>query len=175
MKTLPLSKLADIDPGQEVVVMTADGIETVQIIRSTKKMPKDLVISFNGIGDPDATTPYRNAIISIERIMIPPLPAGEYFVSDLQGMTVRTTDGQVIGIIEEVFTTGSNDVYVVRDGSREYLIPAIKDVIREIDIKSRAMLISPMKGLLDRNKSNNVRNNAGIIPMTPKIKCREKL
>lgn len=150
MKALPLSKLADtLTPGQEVVVMTAGGIQSVQTIRTTKKMPRDLVISFNGIGDPDATIPYRQAIISVERKLLPPLPAGEYFVSDLQGMTVRTTDGQVIGIIEEVFTTGSNDVYIVRNGSREYLIPAIKDVIREIDLKGRAMLISPIKGMLD--------------------------
>lgn len=148
---MPLSKLADIlTPGQEVVVVTADGIETVQTIRTTKKMSKDLVISFSGIGDPDATIPYRNAVIGIERKLLPPLPEGEYFVSDLQGMTVRTTDGLIIGIIEEVFTTGSNDVYIVRDGSREYLIPAIKDVIKEIDVDGRAMLISPMKGLLDQ-------------------------
>jgi 16S rRNA processing protein RimM len=150
MKALPLSKLADIlIPGQEVYVVTVDGIETVQTIRTTKKMPKDLVISFKGIGDPDATIPYRNAIISVERRLAPPLPAGEYFVSDLQGMTVRTTDGLVIGIIEDILTTGSNDVYIVRDGTREYLIPAIKDVIREIDLEGRTMLITPMKGLLD--------------------------
>jgi len=150
MKALPLSKLADmLTPGQEVVVVTAEGIRTVQTIRTTKKMPKDLVLSFDGISDPDATVPYRNATISIERTLAPPLPPGEYFVSDLQGMTVRTIEGQIIGIIEEVLTTGSNDVYIVRDGIREYLIPAIKDVIKEIDLESRTMLISPMKGLLD--------------------------
>lgn len=151
MKALPLSKLADkLTPGQEVVVETAEGIRTVQTIRARKNMPKDLIISFNGIEDPDATIPYRKAVISIERRLLPPLPPGEYFVTDLQGITVRTIDGQVIGIVEEVFTTGGNDVYIVRNGSREYLIPAIKDVIREIDLEGRAMLISPLKGMLDQ-------------------------
>ncbi len=150
MKALPLSNLsAVLTPGQEVVVVTAGGVRSHKQIRSTKKMPKDLVISFTGIDDPDATTPYRNAIVSVERRLLPPLPEGEYFVTDLQGMTVRTTGGQVIGVIEEVLATGSNDVYIVRDGSREYLIPAIRDVIRHIDLAGRTMLIHPMQGLLD--------------------------
>ncbi|MBA4373515.1 MAG: 16S rRNA processing protein RimM [Thermodesulfovibrio sp.] len=150
MKALPLSKLSAILlPGQRVIVVTSEGLQTVQTIRSTKKMPKDLVLSFMGIDTPEATIPFRNATISIERDLAPPLPSGEYFISDLLGMTVRTTDGRIIGIVEEVLSTGSNDVYIVRGGGREYLIPAIKDVIREIDPEGKAMLISPMKGLLD--------------------------
>lgn len=150
MKALPLSKLADcLLPGRKVIVITAEGIRSEQTIRTTKKMPKDLVLSFHGILEPEATLPFRNATVCVEKDLLPPLPAGEYFVNDLLGMTVRTTEGAVIGVIEEVFGTGSNDVYVVRGGGREYLLPAIKEVVCEVDVVEKVMLISPMKGLLD--------------------------
>jgi 16S rRNA processing protein RimM len=150
MKALPLSKLVEsLTPGRDVVVVTADDRHTAQTIRTIKKMPKDLVISLAGIDDIDKTAVFRNAIISVERKLLPPLPDDEYFVTDLQGLTVETIAGQVIGVLVDVFTTGSSDIYVVRDGPREYLIPAIKDVITKINLEDRTMVISPMEGLLD--------------------------
>ncbi len=112
-------------------------------------MPKEVALSFQGIDDRDEAALLRNSVIAIPKNMLPALPEGEYLVDDVQGITVRTTAGTVVGVIEEVLTTGSNDVYVVRDRGREYLIPAIRDVIKQIDIKGRTMTIDPMDGLLE--------------------------
>ena len=109
----------------------------------------DAALSFEGIDDRDEASLLRNSVIAIPREVLPALPEGEYLVDDLQGITVRTTAGAVVGVITEVFSTGSNDVYIVRDGAREYLIPAIRDVVRQIDIRGRTMTIVPMDGLLD--------------------------
>jgi 16S rRNA processing protein RimM len=76
------------------------------------------------------------------------LPEGEYYYFEIIGLDVLTDDGRCLGKVEEIFPTGSNDVYVVRDGKREYLIPAIEDVVREIDIPGGRMVIHPIEGLL---------------------------
>jgi 16S rRNA processing protein RimM len=62
---------------------------------------------------------------------------------------VITSEGKEIGRVAEIMETGSNDVYVVRGQGKEYLIPAIKDVILSVDLWSGAIIITPMEGLLD--------------------------
>ncbi|MDA8083675.1 MAG: ribosome maturation factor RimM [Nitrospiraceae bacterium] len=150
VKALPLSKLFDlVEPGSEVTVIHDGGASRVMTIRTIRRMPKEVALSFQGIDDRDEAALLRNSVIAIPKNMLPALPEGEYLVDDVQGITVRTTAGTVVGVIEEVLTTGSNDVYVVRDRGREYLIPAIRDVIKQIDIKGRTMTIDPMDGLLE--------------------------
>ena len=62
---------------------------------------------------------------------------------------VITSEGREIGRVAEILETGSNDVYVVRGQGKEYLIPAIKDIISRIDLRSGTIIITPMEGLLD--------------------------
>jgi len=61
---------------------------------------------------------------------------------------VRTAENLCIGEVIDVLTLPANDVYVVKDGSKEYLIPAIKDVIKKIDLEEEFILIEPIDGLL---------------------------
>ncbi len=57
--------------------------------------------------------------------------------------------GGVLGELADIFSTGANDVYVVKNGGEEYLLPAIEDVIIKVDLDMRAMTVRPMEGLLD--------------------------
>ena len=66
-----------------------------------------------------------------------------------EGFEVTTNDGRRLGTVTETFSTGANDVWVVRDAEREHLIPAIADVVRAIDRDGRRIVIEPMPGLLD--------------------------
>jgi 16S rRNA processing protein RimM len=77
----------------------------------------------------------------------PPLDAGEYYWSDLVGMSVHTTNGECLGTIQHIFPTGSNDVYVVRDGSRETLVPALAWVVVKVDVEAKAMTVDLPEGL----------------------------
>jgi 16S rRNA processing protein RimM len=54
-----------------------------------------------------------------------------------------------LGKVEDILATGSNDVYVVKNGKKEYLIPAIADVVKRIDLERKTILIEVMQGLLD--------------------------
>ncbi len=61
------------------------------------------------------------------------------------GLDVVTTEGMHLGRIEEIIETGSNDVLVVRKDGEEHLVPALKDLIREVDLEGGRMVIEPME------------------------------
>ncbi len=86
----------------------------------------------------------RGKMVLVDPADLPPLDADEYYWQDILGMRVVTEDGGNVGTITEIFPTGSNDVYVVREGEREVLIPAIKEVVVSIDTKARQMVIRPL-------------------------------
>jgi len=77
------------------------------------------------------------------------LSADEYLLKDLIGMKVRTKDGSYEGKLTEVLFCPANDVYVVVKDDKESLIPAVKDIIKEVDTKKRLMIIEPAIGMLN--------------------------
>ena len=77
-----------------------------------------------------------------------PVKSQQYYYSDIIGCTVFDEEDSPIGRVIEIFETGANDVWVVK-GDKEYLIPYIADVVKEIDVEGRRIQISPMEGLLD--------------------------
>ncbi len=79
------------------------------------------------------------------------LPADEYYWHQIIGLTVQLEDESVLGKIKTIFPTNSNDVYVVENGSKEYLIPAIEDVVVNIDLANKIMTIRLLEGLLNMN------------------------
>lgn len=78
-----------------------------------------------------------------------PLPEGEFYWRDVLGLRVRLPDGTSIGVVEEIWPTGSNDVLVVREGGAQRLIPALRSVLVRFDLEARELWIEPMPGLLD--------------------------
>jgi 16S rRNA processing protein RimM len=72
---------------------------------------------------------------------LPPTDPNEFYWYQLIGLEVVNSEGERLGILEEIIETGSNDVYVVRRGEEEILIPAIEDVVREVDLQRRLMTV----------------------------------
>ncbi|WP_298267902.1 ribosome maturation factor RimM [Geobacter sp.] len=83
------------------------------------------------------------------RDQFPPLSEGEYYWCDLIGLSVACVDGTFLGSVAEIISTGSNDVYVVRGTGREYLIPAVEEIVTAIDLAAGTLTVSPPEGLLD--------------------------
>ena len=110
---------------------------------------KQVLVRVVGYTTVTAAETLRDYEVLIPRHWFPPLPAGEYYWFEIEGLMVYASDGQVLGTIAEIIYTGSNDVYVVRGGSREILIPALKDVVQTIDLAQGTMHLCPVDGLLD--------------------------
>jgi 16S rRNA processing protein RimM len=107
-------------------------------------------IRFEGFPDRTAAEALRGALIEIDEADLAPLPEGEYYLHDLEGLEVVTVEGERIGRLKEVLTTGANDVYVItRDTKADALIPAIADVVLSVDLEARRMTIDPLPGILD--------------------------
>ena len=77
------------------------------------------------------------------------LEEDEFFVADLIGLDVFTVDGEKVGVVKDVLQHAINDVYVVNNGEKEYLIPSIEKFVPTIDLEENKMIINPIKGMLD--------------------------
>ncbi|MDW8065950.1 MAG: ribosome maturation factor RimM [Anaerolineae bacterium] len=96
----------------------------------------------------EAAEALRGRLVLIDREEAVPLPPGEFYEHEILDMEVYTTDGRHLGRIKEIIYTGANDVYLVIGPFGEVLIPAIKEVVREIAVDSNRMVVWLMPGLL---------------------------
>ncbi|MCU0573299.1 MAG: ribosome maturation factor RimM [Syntrophobacteraceae bacterium] len=107
------------------------------------------LVQFEEIKDRGAARSIAGLEIFLPESGLPPLEDGEYYYYQLIGLSVEKMDGTPVGAIAGIIETGSHDVYVVRDREREFLIPAVDEVIREVDLAGRRVVIDPPEGLLE--------------------------
>jgi 16S rRNA processing protein RimM len=111
-----------------------------------------VVLKLAGVDDRPAAEALRGALVQVPIEQAVDLPPGSYYWHEVVGLRVEDRQGRYLGTVSEVIPTGANDVYVVRssDGSpAETLLPAIKDVILEIDRESGLMRVELIPGLVD--------------------------
>ena len=107
------------------------------------------MLKLAGIDTVEEAEKYRNLYIKILRDQEEELEAGSYYVVDILGCKVNTDANQELGKIVDVFQTGSNDVYVVKDEQgKQILLPAIKQVIKNVDIKNKIITVHLLEGLV---------------------------
>lgn len=117
---------------------------TVQRARVHKNM---VIIKFDGPTDVPSALSLRNAILYIHREDVK-LPEGSFFLADIYGLEVRdAASGEVLGKIADVLTLPANNVYVVRGGARELMIPAVPQFIAETNIEAGYIRVNMMEGL----------------------------
>jgi len=110
------------------------------------------LLKLKGIDDATSADALRNSELCIPLAQLAKLPADSYYQHDILGLRVLTLQNQEIGTIVDIMETGSNDVYVIKDAdSHQVLIPAIKEVVKQVDLIRHVMYIEPMAGLLDDN------------------------
>lgn len=111
-----------------------------------------ILLKLAGCDDANTAEALRNAVLQLPPGELATLPPGSYYQHDILGLQVYAQDGAFVGRIVDIITTGSNDVYVIKtEDATQVLIPAIKDVITQIDLQKRTMHIDPMPGLLDNS------------------------
>ena len=119
------------------------------IIERARVFKNTVIAKIEGVDTPEAAEKLRNKILYMHRDDLE-LDDDTYFIQDLIGMEVKDADsGQVYGKISDVMQTGANDVYVIKGENREYLVPAIADVIVSTDVENDVMIIRPLDGLFD--------------------------
>ncbi|MGN1301956.1 MAG: ribosome maturation factor RimM [Clostridia bacterium] len=118
----------------------------IESVRYSKNM---VLLKLKGIDDIDAAEALRNLYIKVRREQLPKLQENSYYIVDLLECEVVTVDGEILGKMDDVFNTGSNDVYVVKnEEGKQILLPAIKEVIKNVDIPNRKITVKLMEGLI---------------------------
>lgn len=133
------------------------GLETVYLgpearpvrLLSSRPHQDQLLVRLEGYPDRTAALALPGLWIQVPESELVPLPEGEHYVFQLVGLQVRTTDGRRLGVIDEILSTPANEVFVVRDGAEEVLIPYIDDVIAEERLDAGEIVVRPVPGLLD--------------------------
>ena len=113
------------------------------------KYHKNMVlVKFKGIDRVEDAETFRNSYLEVDRENAIDLQEGEYFIVDLLGLNVLTEEDEFLGKLEDIFNTGSNDIYVVKsDDGKQLLLPAISEVIKEINIKENKIVVHLLEGL----------------------------
>jgi 16S rRNA processing protein RimM len=148
LKTIPLTD----DPGrfgqiQRVFLQSAAAGLVELKLQSYRLFKEFVLLKFEGIDDLTAATNLGRGLILIPRDERPKLPAGRFYLDEIIGLDVFTVTDELLGQVDQVIQTGANDVYSVRLQSRQILVPAIKSVIRQIDLAAGRIIVALPEGL----------------------------
>ncbi len=114
-------------------------------------------LRFQGVRDRTAAEAVGRTDVLVAAADAVPLPEGQFYWRQVIGLRVDDTQGQTLGIVQEILETGANHVYVVRGERGEVLIPAIKEVVKQIDPEAGRMVVELLPGLLPEAAPPRVR------------------
>lgn len=119
-------------------------------IKITRRRPHNdgILFGFEGIATPEQAAKYTGKTVFVRAEDRPPLPEGEYYHHQIIGLDVFDEAGASLGVVSEILETGANDVYVVKNpAGREILLPALEQVVLEIDLERKMMKVHLLPGL----------------------------
>nr|WP_253197451.1 ribosome maturation factor RimM [Clostridium algidicarnis] len=146
VKVIPLTD--DIKRFRKLKKVYIDGNE--KVIVWCKMQVDRVILKIEGIDTIEGAESLRNKYIQVKREEAVRLPKDSYFIADLLSCTVYDTSENKIGKVYDVIKTGSNDVYWIKD-EKEILIPALKDIVLDVDIDSHKIIIRPIKEWQDED------------------------
>jgi 16S rRNA processing protein RimM len=149
LKVFSLSDIPDRFTALDIVYVGPQHTRfSVKKVRSHKGSL--VLLTLAGIDNANAAETLRNNDLFIPVDDLAELPTDSYYQHDILGLHVLTLEDRDLGIVEDIMQTGSNDVYVIKDShGKQVLIPAIKQIVKRIDLSTKRIYIDPIRGLLN--------------------------
>lgn len=148
VKVIPFTNdISRFDYLEKVYVKKKNDFKLYKVdnVRYHKNM---VLLKLEGIDNPETAQLLKNAFLEVDREDAIPLEEGTYFIVDLIGLDVYTDEGKLLGKVEDIYNTGSNDIYVIKDEfGKQILLPGTEEVIREIKLEDR-MIVHLISGLI---------------------------
>jgi 16S rRNA processing protein RimM len=117
-------------------------------IESSRRHGRRLLVRFAGITDRNAAERLRGAVLAVPESWLPELPEGEWWAHQIEGCEVRTVSGRILGVIREIVPNPANDLWVAVDADgREHLVPALADLLIDVDVAARTIVVADVPGL----------------------------
>ena len=133
---------------KQVCVRPKNGDAHLRDVETCRFHKGQVLLKLKGIESINDAEMFRNAAVQVRDDEAIVLPENEFYIHDLIGCKVVTADGRELGSVTSVLSGPANDVYVVGSGKEEILLPAIKDVIQNVDIAARRITVTLTPGLL---------------------------
>ncbi len=135
-------------------IKSGSGYRKYDVAWARPKKPGSIILKLSDIDDRNGAEELSGSEIYITRDMFPDAGPDEDYWQDIIGLYVELSDGTPVGTIKNILETGAHDIYVVRSrGGDEILIPAVKEIVKAVDIEKGICVIDPPPGLLDANLS----------------------
>lgn len=142
LRVYPLTDFPERFLRMKRVMVDLNGESRYYHMESARLYKQFIIIKFKETPDMTAAEKLRGGLLKITRDELTELPRDSFYIFDLVGMSVFDLEGSFLGVLEDVIHTGANDVYVVsREGAAPLLIPALKSVVKEIDVPGRRMVV----------------------------------
>ncbi|MCI8272469.1 MAG: 16S rRNA processing protein RimM [Clostridia bacterium] len=149
VKVVPFTDdITRFDDLKEIYVKSkkTEKLYKIEGVRYHKNM---VLLKLEGIQNPEQAELLKNTFLEIDRKDAIPLEEGTYFIVDLLGLEVYTEEGRLLGKVEDIYNTGSNDIYVVKDElGKQVLLPGIEEVIKEVDLENSKIVVHLIPGLI---------------------------
>ena len=127
-------------------VYLGEELESIQL-ESCRLHNRYIVLKFRGLDRREAVERLRGKLVQIKDAEAIPLEEGTYYIHQIIGLEVWTEENEYLGIIDDVLFTGSNEVYLVKNKEDEILIPAIAQVVQEVDLEAGRLTVRLLEGL----------------------------
>lgn len=136
--------------GNHLYIYEKDEKEPVEVIVASHRIHKNFnLLTFKGYENVNDVVKFKGSILKVPENQQGDLNENEFYYHEIIGCSVKTTEGQLIGKVKEIIATGANDVWVIqRQGEKDVLIPYIEQVVQEINIDQKEIIIELMEGLL---------------------------
>lgn len=142
LKVLPYGEtFSTLSAEEKITANLPDGTSLTLTVAEISPHQKTFLLISREIGTVEEAHRLVGAELCVPESRLPPTAPGEFYWYQLIGLEVVNTEGQKLGTLEEIIETGSNDVYVVRRGREEILVPAIEEVVRDVDLQRRLMTV----------------------------------
>ena len=136
-----------------------DDLEKIYIEKNNNKKEYEIeevkyhkgmvLMKLKGVNTPEEAELLRNYYLKVKREDEPELEEGTYYIVDLIGLDVYSDDGKLLGKLDDIFNTGSNDIYVVKDElGKQILLPAISDFVKDINLEEKKIIVHILNGLI---------------------------
>jgi len=141
------------DDLREVELLTKEGSYLPLEVERVRYFKNLVIVKFKNYDSINDIEQYKKCNLYVTRENAVELAENEYFVADLIGLDARSDEGELLGTVADILSTGANDVYVIKgaDGE-ELLVPAIRECVQEICLKEGFMTLHLLPGLRDLNK-----------------------
>ena len=131
------------------VVLEKAGVCSERLLQANRAHGGLFFIKLEGTDSIEDAKAWVGSIVCAAEVALQPLKPGQYYYYQVLGLDVFNTQGVWLGVLTRIWAKKGGDLYVVQGTAKEYLIPAVKEIIEQIDLPGRKIVVNPPPGLLD--------------------------